>query len=37
MMIAAIAAVNHAAIATRNVKDFTDTGVDLINPWSMVN
>ena len=37
MMIAGIAAVNEAAIATRNTKDFTETGIDLINPWGMMN
>lgn len=32
--IAAIAASRGAAIATRNVSDFTDTGVVVINPWT---
>ncbi|MYC28875.1 MAG: type II toxin-antitoxin system VapC family toxin [Chloroflexi bacterium] len=31
--IAAIARVNGAAVATRNVRDFTDCGVEIINPW----
>ena len=33
IQIAAQAAVNHFAIATRNVKDFEHFGLDLINPW----
>ena len=32
--IAAIARVHNAIVATRNVTDFTDCGVELINPWS---
>ena len=32
--IAAIARSRGMALATRNVRDFTDTGVDLINPWT---
>ena len=32
--IAAIARSQGMAVATRNVNDFTDCGVDLINPWS---
>ena len=32
--IAAIARVHNAIVATRNISDFTDCGVDLINPWS---
>ena len=32
-MIAAIAYSNGAAVATRNVPDFTDCGVSVINPW----
>lgn len=32
-MIAAIARSHGYALATRNVKDFAGTGVDLINPW----
>ncbi len=31
--IAAIAASRGAAIATRNVQDFSDCGVALVNPW----
>lgn len=31
--IAAIARANGMAVATRNVRDFADCGVDLINPW----
>lgn len=31
--IAAICASRHATLATRNVDDFTDTGIDIINPW----
>ena len=33
LMIAAIADSRRAAIATRNVKDFTGCGVAIINPW----
>ena len=32
--IAAIARSQSMAVATRNVNDFTDCGVELINPWS---
>ena len=32
-MIAAIAYSKGAAVATRNVPDFTDCGVSVINPW----
>jgi hypothetical protein len=31
--IAAICRTNDAVLATRNVKDFRETGVDLIDPW----
>jgi predicted nucleic acid-binding protein len=31
--IAAIALVHKAAVATRNVNDFADCGIDIINPW----
>lgn len=31
--IAAICTSRHAILATRNVDDFTGTGVDIINPW----
>ena len=31
--IAAIAAANNCALATRNVHDFTTTGLEIINPW----
>jgi len=34
MMIAAIAKVAGAALATRNIKDFTGTGIELVDPWS---
>ena len=34
VQIAAIALVHGMAIATRNTSDFTDCGVELINPWS---
>lgn len=37
MMIAAIALIEGTALATRNVKDFTETGVELINPWGEMN
>lgn len=33
-MIAAIASVHGAAVATRNIKDFEGLGVDLVDPWS---
>ena len=32
--IAAICRTRGAALATRNVKDFRETGVDIIDPWS---
>ncbi len=35
IMIAAIARSYGAAVATRNVRDFADCGVPLINPWEM--
>ncbi|HLT00787.1 MAG TPA: type II toxin-antitoxin system VapC family toxin [Geminicoccaceae bacterium] len=31
--IAAIAQVNGCALATRNVKDFTTTGLEVVDPW----
>ena len=31
--IAAIARLRGAQLATRNVADFSDCGVDLVNPW----
>ncbi|WP_312676427.1 type II toxin-antitoxin system VapC family toxin [Microbacterium sp.] len=31
--LAATAASHEFAVATRNTRDFADTGVDLINPW----
>ena len=34
-LIVGIAAVNSAAIATRNTKDFDHAGVELINPWEI--
>ncbi len=37
MMIAAITSLAGASLATRNVKDFTQTGIELINPWDVVN
>lgn len=36
LMIAAIAKSQHAAIATRNVKDFSGCGVKIIDPWTQV-
>jgi toxin FitB len=33
-LIAAAAIVNDLTIVTRNVRDFADTGVRLINPWA---
>lgn len=32
--IASICRARGAALATRNIKDFTDTGTDLIDPWT---
>lgn len=32
-MIAAIARVNGGRLATRNLRDFADTGLDLVSPW----
>lgn len=32
--IAAICRANGATCATRNVKDFEETGIELVNPWS---
>ncbi len=32
-MIAGIALAHRATLATRNVKDFRDTGIKLVNPW----
>jgi predicted nucleic acid-binding protein len=37
MMIAAIALIEGASLATLNIKDFTETGLVLINPWGGVN
>jgi predicted nucleic acid-binding protein len=34
MQIAAIARAHGAALATRNIRDFTDCGVKLIDPWA---
>ncbi len=34
-MMAAMARSRGAGLATRNVKDFEDCGVDIINPWSV--
>lgn len=31
--IAATARAHRASVATRNVKDFEETGVDIVNPW----
>jgi predicted nucleic acid-binding protein len=31
--IAAICTVRRATLATRNTKDFVDTGIELVNPW----
>ena len=35
MMIAAISALADAKLATRNVKDFTGTGIVVISPWDL--
>lgn len=32
--IAAIASSHHATLATRNVDDFEECGIDIINPWN---
>ncbi len=34
LLLAAIAAENSARIATRNVSDFEQTGVKVVNPWT---
>lgn len=31
--IASICSVHQAALATRNAKDFQDTGIEIIDPW----
>lgn len=36
LMIAVIAKSQRAAIATRNVKDFSGCGVEIINPWTPI-
>ncbi len=36
-MIAAIAIVHAGALATRNVSDFSHTGVTLIDPWKQAS
>ncbi len=33
IQIAGIALAHQATVATRNVRHFSDTGVDLVNPW----
>jgi predicted nucleic acid-binding protein len=33
--IAAICGANGATLATRNMADFEDTGIEIINPWSL--
>lgn len=35
--IATLARANDAMVATRNVRDFTDCGVEIINPWEVLN
>lgn len=32
--IAAICRVHRATCATRNVRDFAETGIDLVDPWT---
>ena len=32
-MIAAICVRENARLATRNVRDFADLGIELVNPW----
>jgi predicted nucleic acid-binding protein len=34
MLISATAYVHGLTVVTRNVRDFSDTGVDVINPWN---
>jgi len=34
-LIAATARVNNKVLVTRNVADFADTGVEIINPWTL--
>ncbi|MEQ1638849.1 MAG: type II toxin-antitoxin system VapC family toxin [Methylococcales bacterium] len=34
-LIASTAKVNHWIVATRNTQDFIDSGVDIINPWTI--
>lgn len=33
--IAAICCTHNATLATRNVKDFTDTGIEITDPWQL--
>jgi len=33
-LIAATARVHNLTLVTRNVADFADTGVDVVNPWA---
>ena len=37
MMIAAITSLAGASLATRNTKNFTEIGIDLISPWDLMN
>ena len=37
LMIASIARVTRASIATRNVKDFEGCGIKIINPWQIAS
>ncbi len=34
-VMAAIAKIHDCALATRNIKDFQTTGVELVNPWAL--
>jgi len=36
-MIAAIAGINGASLATRNLTDFARTGLELISPWFYIS
>jgi predicted nucleic acid-binding protein len=36
-MVAAIAAVHDATLATRNTRDFEDLGIELVDPWQSPN
>ena len=35
-LIAAICRAHGAALATRNVKDFVETGIEIVDPWAVL-